>query len=179
MLWFTILKVAALIVFAGGVIAQHFRKRRESWPVLALGVGALVIGLLFGQRKSDDLQRLREQRQWPTVAGKVVESKITGVKAISPQVVYEYSVAGSVYRNESALEAPGFGNAAKRQDAAEKLIAEYPVGRAITVYYRGENPAESVLNPNAPWNVYMQLGIWIFLMFGGVVVVIGWGYRRQ
>jgi Protein of unknown function (DUF3592) len=47
------------------------------------------------------------------------------------------------------------------------VVASYPVGRNVTVYYNPLEPTDSVLEPIWPWEPYWLMGA------GGVLLLLG------
>lgn len=104
-------------------------------------------------------------RQWPTVKGTVLRAQVSGVRAFHPNVVYEYTVGGTKYLDSTDFDPAGFGGRNSKRNAAETIIAAYPIGTEVTVYYRPDSPEASTLRPFANWSAY---GI---VSFGGSLIV--------
>ncbi len=126
-----------------------------------------AFGVVLAVIEIDSVIEWQRITAWPTVDGVVIESAVAGQRAIHPRVVYEYAVAGVTYVSESDLQAPMFGGKRKKYDVAKELVAEYPVGRAVTVHYDPDSAACSVLIAEVPWNVYGKLGLGITLCLLG------------
>ena len=87
-------------------------------------------------------------RQWPTAQGEVRSSSVLPVhsgtdRMYRPEILYAFTVGGIEYtgvrRTLFPIQTGGTGY-------AEKIVAQYPVGQRVTVYYDPRNPRESVLN---------------------------------
>lgn len=170
--------LVAAIAIARGLVARK-RGYGERFYNARIAYALIMAGAIIGYFDARDLSELRNRRDWPIAAGEVIESKITGEKAIVPSVTYTFSVGGKVYTSTSDLGTPGFGNAAKRLNAAQTLIADYPVGRAVRVHYNPTDPRESYLTTAVPWNAYMRYGLWICALFAGLVVQHFFGFKRR
>ncbi len=171
----TILAVA-LIVRA--VIALA-RKQSARQVVVAATTALLVCSAAIGYFAFSHLSQLRAMRDWPTVAGTVIESRIVGEKAIVPYVVYSYDVNSAPFLGTSDLGTPAFGNKSKRLNEAETLLAEYPVGKQVVVHYDAIDPKQSYIVSAVPWNAYAQAGIWMFLALTATVVFLMFGFRKK
>lgn len=90
-------------------------------------------------------------REFPTVNGQVTRSEVItaprskGQKSYREAISYAYVVDGHEY----ASDRPGLGGIrignGRRQ--AEALVAQYPVGKELTVYYDPAVPGDGVLRP--------------------------------
>lgn len=85
---------------------------------------------------------------WPETVGKVVTSDMVGGPSVwsAPMVVYTYSVDGTDYRR-SRVRFGGTG--ASNPADAEQILAAYPVGAEVPVFYDPKKPGRSVLLPSA------------------------------
>ena len=170
----------SLLVLAVVVLTSLRRKGRIARKgLLLLGLILLIGGGIFGVTATDRLVTASATTHWPAVSGTVTSAEVIGDRAYRPLVKYDYNVDGSPYSGESDLEIPGFGNQSKRLDVAQKLVAEYPVGTSVPVYYNPDNPAESRLVHHVPWNTYAQLGLAIFIALAGAVILVFFVYRPE
>jgi hypothetical protein len=113
-------------------------------------------------------------RRWPAAPGRVVESRVEDVRRSDgahvtyARVVYEYAVGGRAYRSESVTfgqrQVRSGTDAARRK--AEAIVARYPLGSAVAVRYRPNEPSDAVLEPSAPNAKLAVLGAAIFLFAG-------------
>jgi len=175
--------IALTIGAVAAAIALTVRARRQRRAVrpivIALALVMILLGAVAGYFEAQELAQLRARRSWPQALGIVTDAHIAGEKAIVPVVKYNYTVADSSYSGASDLGTPGFGNAAKRLDAARTLISDYPPGKSIKVHYNPVQPSESYLAAAVPWNAYMRYGLWIFLLIAAPVVLGTFGIRRS
>ncbi len=153
------------LIFRGSI---PMRKGIRYSLYLLCAVGGAVLAAI----EIETVLQGREIRNWPTAEGVVTESGIVGDRAIRPRVVYEYQVDSAVYRSESDLRVPMFGGRRKKYDVATKLVAKYPVGSPVTVYYQPDSVARSTIVPEVPWDVYGKLGLGVLLCLIGMAGLI-------
>jgi hypothetical protein len=94
---------------------------------------------------------------WPSIAGTVTSAEIvthrhhnskshTTTYTYEPKVEYSYTVLGTPYTGKRLAYGPN----SYAKNKADELLARYPQGQSVSVFYNTEDPAESVLNPAAP-----------------------------
>lgn len=116
-----------------------------------------------------------KSREWPQVEGRVIESHIRPIyasgtpKYYNIQVIYTYSVDGSVYQNDK-ITYKGFVDPEDTdydhlQDA-QHITNKYPVGCTVPVHYNPANKSISVLDPglNSQTSVSCLLAICFLLI---------------
>lgn len=107
-------------------------------------------------------------KDWPSVPGKITTSRVSyeridGDTNETPFVVYVYEVDGKTY--EAGSISPGILTLSN----AEKVVARYPVGSAVTVYYNPKNPSQAVLEKNSQAQIGGMCGV---LIFGNLLIPI-------
>ena len=113
--------------------------------VLASGAGLAIYGVILRDRGQNTLQ-------WPTVRGKVYASRV--VEELSrdgdndtmyrPEVRYEYIVDGK----EFAAKRLGLEEkSASWRSYADGVVARFPIGREVEIFYNPENPGDALLEP--------------------------------
>ena len=81
---------------------------------------------------------------WPTTTGTITSSEVSGISdECSPSIWYEYSVNGKEYVNKEITTKQW--NESMHKHHAEEIVAEYPVGDTVKVYYQEKNPSISYL----------------------------------
>ena len=131
---------------------------------LLLGAFALVKGFR-------DLQLAQASPQWPQAQGvieqsQVAESKTKGKTNYYADIRYQYDVGGTVHSSDRVA----FGGYQSPDRAPhEAVVARYPVGSAVTVFYQPEAPELAVLEPGASGSS------WIMPGFGVAFAVVGIG----
>lgn len=145
-------------------------KRRRLWRTMA--VLSLVLGLLLIIVGAAELFGTIEARSWPITEGVVLSSTVAGSKAFHPEVTYIYSVNGKSHLATSYLGMPGFGGKRNRLDAAEKIIAQYPPGTAVTVHYDPDNPARSELRVGPAYDTCLHIALGLLLYSVSVIILV-------
>ena len=104
---------------------------------------------------------------WPTVTGEITESYVEDAgSAYEAKIHYSYVVADRLYEN-GRLD---FGKmTADSYDEAAAIIAPYPVGQPVTVFYDPADVTHAVLEPGSLWLALLPCGLALFF-----VVALGW-----
>jgi hypothetical protein len=109
-------------------------------------------------------------KNWPSVLGKVTTSRVsyetTDKTNATPFVTYTYDVDGKTYKEGSI--SPGDLTIADTENA-EKVVARYPRGSVVTVYYNPKNPSQAVLEKSSQAQIGGMYGI---LIFGNLLMPI-------
>ncbi len=140
-----------------------------------IGIFLFVFGLIFGLVGFISKRRAAASLQWPTASGQIISSVIhtststdsdgASSTTYEPKVEYTYTIMGSPISGRRIA----FGAMGSDYASAQKVLAAYPVGTAVTVYYNPEKPADSVLENKARGGtVFLILGI-VFMVVGIVV----------
>lgn len=170
--------VSAAVIVIGG----RFWKGRPLPRKRAVLYAAIFIlmstGLLIMIVGAVQIRYDLEIRSWPTVAGKIVSSHVSGVRAFHPAVTYTYTVDGVRHTATSALKMPGFGGRRNRLETSEILVEEYPPGAEIVVHYDPENPARSALNAGLSYGACLQIAFGFLLYLSGVFM-LPWRFRLR
>lgn len=169
----TLVIILVLLFFMSGLPFILFRLPSLIPRFADIGIPAflfLVFLLLF-------LLQLRtilfasQSTKWPTTEGIVLESYIIdeGDGGYVPKVKYTYQVGGKEYFNNQ-ITTTQRSNTLNRQPA-EEIVARYPEGGSVTVYYHPKKPNYAVLEPGrgaGNWIVVVILlscllasGIWL------------------
>ena len=103
---------------------------------------AFVIGLMLYMRNAS-----RAALNWPSAPGKIKSSRVHykssyGKTDPTPWVEYTYEVAGKAYQSMSISPDGMLTNDAQQ---ADELVARYPKGADVTVYYNPAKPANACL----------------------------------
>jgi len=81
---------------------------------------------------------------WPTTTGTITSSGVAGISdECSPSIWYKYSVNGKEYVNKEITTQQW--NESMHKHHAEEIVAEYPVGSTVKVYFQEKNPSISYL----------------------------------
>lgn len=139
--------------------------------VLAVAGGMALLGLFMALPGAWWVIQAQASTSWPTADGKVLRSEVrtqrTGnTSSHEPLVIYQYQVEGKSYRRDR----PTISRQPSKTTApAEEVVARYPVGTQVTVYYDAADPATSVLEPGVTLRTAaLLLAGMAFLGFGGL-----------
>jgi hypothetical protein len=135
--------------------------------ILFLGlVTVLVVGysMLRGQKS----------RSWPSVTGSVLSSSISEHESTDDDgssttnygvsLLYSYSVGGQEFQGTRRTFTDVKTNSRSR---AEKILAMYPQGGSVTVYYDPQKPSDCVLVTGVSMVSYLFLALgFAFMLFG-------------
>jgi hypothetical protein len=121
-------------------------------------LNAIFLGIIFFMRR-----RMATVSQWPSTMGTVVASYLErrssseGGSTSYPVVQYSYQVGGQMYQGHKiapGMEVGGTG--------AGRVVARYPAGAQVMVFYDPQKPSEAVLERKAPAQWVMWLILVIF-----------------
>lgn len=132
---------------------------------LAVGIGLSLWGWSV-------LQNARVSESWPTASGEVLSSTVRVDRdedgtSYFADVTYRYVVDDLEYASDSV----SFGQfGSSDRDHAEGIVARYPVGSQVTVFYDPEDVETAVLEPGVTWSSYMLLGMGI--LFIGIPLIM-------
>lgn len=141
------------------------------WGAITAVTSVAMVGVEF--------VNARAMRAWPTTSGRIEASNIRtvhyrralgGYDRYEPHVEYSYNVAGHAYRGARIL----VGTRAMYKDldvASADLARDYPVGRAVQVYYKPDDPAEAILEQdNFYWGPFIMLPVGFLMLGAGVLL---------
>ena len=121
-------------------------------------LNVVFLGIIYFMRR-----RMAVVSQWPSTMGTVIMSTIewrsssdSGSTAY-PVVRYSYQVNGQPYQSYKLAPGPEVGGT-----GAQKVVAKYPSGAQVLVFYNPQNPSEAVLERKAPAQWLMWLLLVIF-----------------
>lgn len=127
-------------------------------------------------------ERARAIARWPAVRGRITAACVLEEPSRSgdgprtmlyrPEIQFEYQVAGRSYAGQRvhALRE----RAISRRRYADDVVARYPVGREVQVYYDPANPRDAALERTGTtaWALGMML------LGGGLAIgALGWAVR--
>lgn len=134
----------------------------------------LIVGVLLGGFLLWQLIKGMRAKNWPTVQGKVVNSRVTTSVSrdsdgdlsttYGAEIDYRYEVDGYEYSGDRRSFAD-YSSSNKRR--AEKIVARFASGADVPVYYSPDDPQKSVLEPG------INLVSVLFLLLPGIFVVVG------
>jgi len=146
--------------------------------ILCVGVGSLVI-----YSGISDFINTKASLDWPYTNGTVIKSELEqsgrtapSSKGSSPvvwyaNIEYEYTVDNLPFRHYRV----SYGDyGSSDQSHARTILDRYPVGKTVTVYYKANDPAESVLEPEGTMQGIMLklIGGAIFVLLGTIIILL-------
>ncbi|WP_281492150.1 DUF3137 domain-containing protein [Desulfosarcina cetonica] len=141
-----------------------------------------AIGIVIAVFSYSAYQTSLASKSWPTVSGSIIRSEIE--KRIStsgegankkktvkeyPKVTYQYLIDGKTYKS-GKISFSSTGN-------AKQVVARYPVGKSVPVYYNPEKPKQAVLIPGGSKFNYVPYFFSAFFLLLGVIMFSRW--RKQ
>lgn len=144
-------------------------------PLMFVGFGAVLIAIgVTSYRKT------KTTETWPSTQGTVYATNIRryndeGTIEFAPEVNYEYTVAGELYKS-SVIRAEVFISFPDENEARQ-FLKSYAVGSKVRVYYEPTNPGKAVLEAKAAPVLHLVtiMGV-ISCSFAGVVYYLS--YRK-
>jgi hypothetical protein len=143
--------------------------------IWAMFPGLIIVALVV------KLWEVRKASRWPSTTGRVVVSTVQSHKrqpgesgynfgdteiSNEPHVEYEYQVNGRKYRGERITigeKTAGF--------ELEGILARYPVGASVTVYYNPDYPEFALLERDLPMGMMVKGFGCLMLLFIGVPLI--------
>jgi hypothetical protein len=132
---------------------------------------AVLVGIIIATQR-----KVAQAKTWPAALGTVLFSTIEWRRsnkgsAAYPVVQYSYQVQGQGYQGRKIMPGPEVGGT-----GAHKVVARYPIGTQVMVYYNPQNPSEALLERDTPgfvtifWIVLIVLDL--FLCGTGVAIFL-------
>ena len=136
--------------------------------VLAI-LNVVFLAVIFFMRR-----KMAVVSQWPSTMGTVLASTIEwrssseGGSTAYPVVQYSYQVNGRAYQSYKLAPGPEVGGT-----GAKKIVARYPAGAQVMVFYDPQNPSEAVLERKAPaqWLMWLLLIVFDCALCGAIPLV--------
>ncbi len=113
--------------------------------------------------------KVQRAKLWPTVQGLILESQVKqeirhGSQGdrfyYEPHILYEYQVQGKTIQGKRIHL--NYAQSVSEK-AAKEIVAQYPVGSHVPIYYNPSHREESVL-AHAEVSLKISLGIFIFVI---------------
>lgn len=162
--------VFVLIIF---LITLLFKKIPKIHPyALYVAVPVLILGGLLVLNEQNRFNDYQEIREWSNSQATIIETRITGSRAVLPEVTYKYRVKDNTYTGKTNLGVPPFGGRNKRTLTAQTVLEKYPQGKKITIKYNPKNPAQSLAEYKPPWNLFMKMGFGLTLFVVSLFIIL-------
>lgn len=138
-------------------------------------LNVIFLAIIFFMRR-----RMAAVSQWPSAMGTVntsyLERRSSSENGYTnyPVVQYSYQVGGNAYQGLKIAPGPEVGGT-----GAGKVVARYPAGAQVMVFYNPQNPSDAVLETKAPAQWVMWLILIIFdVALCGVIPIIWWAMSQ-
>lgn len=138
-------------------------------------LNTIFLGIIYFMRR-----RMAVVSTWPSTMGTVINSFLEarsdseGGTTNYPVVQYTYQVGGQTY--QSSKRAPGMEVGGT---GAGSVVARYPAGAQVMVFYDPQKPSDAVLERKAPAQWLMWLLLVVFdCALCGVIPLIYWSMNQ-
>jgi uncharacterized protein DUF3592 len=138
-------------------------------------LNAVFLGVIYFMRR-----KMAAVSQWPSTMGTVMMSTIEwrssseGGSTAYPVVQYSYQINRQMYQGMKLAPGPEVGGT-----GAQKVVARYPSGAQVMVFYNPQNPADAVLERKAPAQWVMWLILVIFdCALCAVIPFVWWSFGK-
>jgi hypothetical protein len=126
---------------------------------LSLGLLVIVAGVEINRRGDTT-------RSWPTTPGTILVSEVVTLKSKFEAVItYTYTIESHTYTSDRIYHRalPYYSE----REQAQVLVAEFPPGQTVPIYYNPADPQYAVLVPGK------TIEGTIFIVIGAVLLVFG------
>jgi hypothetical protein len=139
------------------------------------GTLAMIVGCCAVAYGVFCLIRMISSRNWTAAEGRIISSTKAIVdsdagKLQEANIRYEYTVDGKMHRS-SVVKSGGDVSSPHSKSSetdVDRLLAKYPVGAAVTVYFHPSMPSVACLERGG------GEAIFICLIFGPLAIVVGY-----
>ena len=133
-------------------------------------LNAIFLGVIFFMRR-----KMAAVSQWPSTMGTVMMSRVESRSTSDgytdyPVVQYSYQVGGQPYQSMKLAPGPDVGGS-----GASKIVAKYPPGAQVMVFYNPQDPSDAMLERKAPaqWILWLLLIVFDCVLCG-VIPLLWW-----
>ncbi|MCE9624332.1 MAG: DUF3592 domain-containing protein [Deltaproteobacteria bacterium] len=129
------------------------------------------LGLIFLGVGGLSLWEEISSAKWPSVGGIVIQSEIKRWPRkksdydYRAQFLYQYQVEQRTYASDRISTDR---NRFKSKMAGEEALAEYPVGKAVVVFYNPDHPEKALLKTGLRFGTLAKTCLGAFLFLGGI-----------
>ncbi|MDF7806385.1 DUF3592 domain-containing protein [Pontiellaceae bacterium B12219] len=159
--------------------------KKERSPKTALILFGTVFvfagGLMLKPMVIEPLRKIKNARTWESVPAVVVSSKVKSHSSddgttYSPYIAYRYEIDGQEFFGDQLTFT---GGSSSGYESKAALIRQYPKGHAFHIYANPDNPAESVINPEASAALFLGLIPLLFMLAGCAVIISGFRAAKE
>lgn len=118
------------------------------------------------------LQNARVSENWPETAGEITYSSVNESRdedgtTYHADVEFTYVVDDRRYTSDT-VSFGQYGSSNRRHAAG--IVARYPVGTQVSVYYDPVLPDTAVLEPGVTWSSYFVLGLGLVFVCTSLII---------
>jgi len=151
--------------------------------LIVLGSGAFLLGLAYVIWISVIKRQGSGVANWPHVTGVVTQSVVTALdretpsgvqRTFTPLIVYTYQVGEQAYVSQKRNVLPATTATFEMPAKADAVVARYPAGATVDVFYNPANPKQAVLEAPRPaaHNAVLFFGL-ANLVLGAAIIALG------
>lgn len=151
------------------------------WIIAAVMLAIGSVGTVGTVRQ---LIRRQRSKAWPVASGRITHSEMTvetksdskgDTTMYGARIAYSYAVGGVDYNGHQVDWVDDIKT--NFDSPARKLVAKYPVGQIVNVYYDPADPKTALLEP---WRLRGIFFIALFaVVFSGFAVFLIWVAQRE
>jgi hypothetical protein len=117
---------------------------------------AVLLGFIFFTRR-----KVTQASKWPSTMGSVILSTIQRRRNSEGRST-SYPIVHYTYQGDKIMPGPDVGGS-----GAHKVVARYPIGAQVMVYYNPGKPSEALLERGMPGHM-----IWFWIILGILNLVL-------
>jgi len=151
--------------------------------LIVLGSGTFLLGLALIIWISVTKRRGSGTPNWPTIVGHVLSATAVElemetsdglVSTFTPIIRYDYDVAGTLHTSARLNFLSDEHGTFKDRRAAGQVVAKYPIGASVDVFYNPANPKQAALDVPKPaaHNAVLYYGA-TNLVAGALIIALG------
>ncbi len=147
-----------------------------------LAAGFLAGGIVICAWGIWTIVKAKKSADWPSVKGTLISSSIrSNIKTASSdsyeaKILYSYTVNGKTYTGKRVCYGD-FG--IRTRSRAEKIIAHYPEGKNVRVFYDPDDPKEGILEPGITRESFGFFGIGVICILGSLHIMLSSPRKRK
>lgn len=153
--------------------------------VQVIGGVLFAIGVLIGYGMVRTRARSASWAYWPVATGTIVVSEVTvatqrliqstgPTKIYGTDIRYEYEADGRSFTGDT-VTLGGTAETSASEGSSEALVARYPLGAKVDVYYDPADPSTSMLEPASRSGIFNMMMVALgFVVVGSLLFAAGY-----
>ena len=139
------------------------------------GIASFIVGIGISIWVGRNLYYSIVSTSWPTTQGRIIASEVKVKTRVGkeniyrPMVVYEFSSGGTRFEGNRISFSPYFRPSSAE---AKEIVARYPRGADVQIYYNKRNPEASVLELGILPSAWLALGLGMVFFALGLYLTI-------